>query len=139
VIDATPDGRGVYAVDVESLRASHIAPVNVDTETGEIQANTNEHDADPQDEALKEVETKAAPEKAGRKAASTKDAEKIIVTYAEVAAALEAANNQDDLDLACDLIQHIESTGQREELAAIVKRRLKEFRNPPASGGLDLE
>jgi hypothetical protein len=54
VIDATPDGKGGYAVDVETLKAAAKAEA-VDTETGEIL------DAE-QDAALREVETRRAEE-----------------------------------------------------------------------------
>ncbi len=50
------------------------------------------------------------------------------MTYAEVAAQLEKAKTRDDLDVACDLIQHVADLPQREELGGIVKRRLAEFK-----------
>lgn len=49
-------------------------------------------------------------------------------TYAEVAGALESAKTRDDFDLGCDLIQYVADLQQREELGAIVKRRLAEFK-----------
>lgn len=49
------------------------------------------------------------------------------MTYAEVADALEKAKNRDDFDLACDLIQHVPDMKHRDDLGAIVKRRLAEF------------
>ncbi len=75
----------------------------VDQETGEI--------IDPQDEALKNVEQGGG-----------------VMTYAEVASALEGAKNRDDFDVACDLIQYVADLPQREELGGIVKRRLAEFK-----------
>lgn len=79
----------------------------VDQATGEI--------VDQQDGYLRQVEQGTA---GGPPAMS----------YAEVAGALEGAKNRDDFDLACDLIQHVADLQQREELGAIVKRRLAEFK-----------
>jgi hypothetical protein len=61
VIDAMPDGRGGYSVDVESLKAGPAtdAPkpaANVDTETGEIIDAPATVVADPDDAALRQVE-----------------------------------------------------------------------------------
>jgi hypothetical protein len=67
---------------------------------------------DQQDEALKQVEQGTAG----------------VMTYAEVAGQLEAAKTRDDFDAACDLIQYVADLPQREELGAIVKRRLAEFK-----------
>lgn len=78
-------------------------PETVDQATGEI--------IDQQDEALKQVEQGAG-----------------VMTYAEVAGQLEAAKARDDFDAACDLIQYVADLQQREELGAIVKRRLAEFK-----------
>ena len=78
-------------------------PETVDQSTGEI--------IDQQDEALKQVEQGAG-----------------VMTYAEVAGQLEAAKARDDFDAACDLIQYVADLPQREELGAIVKRRLAEFK-----------
>lgn len=50
------------------------------------------------------------------------------MTYAEVAGQLKGAKTRDDLDAAMDLIQHVADMQQREELGAIVKRRLAEFK-----------
>lgn len=54
------------------------------------------------------------------------------MSYAEVASALEKAENRDDFDAACDLIQHVENATQRDELSGIVKRRLAEFKERAA-------
>jgi phage recombination protein Bet len=75
----------------------------VDQATGEI--------IDQQDEALKNVEQGGG-----------------VMTYAEVASAIEGAKTRDDFDAACDLIQYVADLPQREELGAIVKRRLAEFK-----------
>lgn len=61
VIDATPDGRGGYSVDVESLKAGPAAeatkaPANVDTSTGEIIDAPATVVSDPDDDALRTVE-----------------------------------------------------------------------------------
>jgi hypothetical protein len=61
VIDATPDGRGGYAVDVESLKAGPAAEAtkeaaNVDASTGKIIDAPVSDVADPDDEALRQVE-----------------------------------------------------------------------------------
>ena len=61
VIDATPDGRGGYSVDVESLKAGPAAeatkaPANVDTSTGEIIGAPAATAADPDDDAPRSVE-----------------------------------------------------------------------------------
>lgn len=79
----------------------------IDQATGEI--------VDQQDAELRQVEegTAGAPP---------------AMTYAEVSDALEKAKTRDDFDLACDLIQHVADLQQREELGAIVKRRLAEFK-----------
>lgn len=50
------------------------------------------------------------------------------MTFAEVASAIEGAKTRDDFDAACDLIQYVADLQQREELGAIVKRRLAEFK-----------
>lgn len=50
------------------------------------------------------------------------------MSYAEVASALEKAENEDDFGAACDLIQHVGNATQRDELSHIVKRRLAEFK-----------
>lgn len=50
------------------------------------------------------------------------------MSYAEVASALEKAENKDDFDAACDLIQHVGNATQRDELSHIVRRRLTEFK-----------
>ncbi|HQL08855.1 MAG TPA: hypothetical protein PLE35_04590 [Lentisphaeria bacterium] len=60
VIDATPDGRGGYSVDVESLKAGPAAeaakaPDNVDTNTGEI-IDAPATVVTDQDDALRQVE-----------------------------------------------------------------------------------
>jgi len=49
-------------------------------------------------------------------------------TRAEVAEALEKAQCKKDFYAACDLIQHVQSITQRDELGGIVKRRLAEFK-----------
>lgn len=77
----------------------------IDAKTGEI--------TDPIDECLKSVETGTA--------ATT-------MTFAEVEHALMNATTRDDFDVACDLIQYVAILQQREELGAIVKRRLAEFK-----------
>lgn len=79
----------------------------IDQETGEV--------VDPQDAGLPAVEQGTA----GSMPA---------MTYAEVATSLEKATTRDDFDLACDLIQNVADLQQREELGAIVKRRLAEFK-----------
>lgn len=61
VIDATPDGRGGYSVDVDSLKAGPAteAPkpaANVDTSTGEIIDAQSATSPDPDDDALRQVE-----------------------------------------------------------------------------------
>ena len=61
VIDATPDGRGGYSVDVESLKAGQATEVqkpanNVDTSTGEIIDAPVTTASDPDDDALRSVE-----------------------------------------------------------------------------------
>ena len=61
VIDATPDGRGGYSVDVESLKSGPAAeatkvPANVDTSTGEIIDAPVTTATDPDDDALRTVE-----------------------------------------------------------------------------------
>lgn len=61
VIDAQPDGRGGYSVDVESLKAgpaaeAQKAPDNVDTSTGEIIDAHATTATDPDDDALRSVE-----------------------------------------------------------------------------------
>lgn len=95
----------------DKLRAKKALPEtaqpSVDRQTGEI--------IDPMDEGLKAVE------KGTEGNAPT-------MTYAEVAGAIEGAKNRDDFDAACDLIQHVAILQQREELGAIVKRRLAEFK-----------
>lgn len=75
----------------------------VDQATGEI--------IDQQDEALKNVEQGGG-----------------VMTYAEVASAIEGAKTRDDFDAACDLIQYVAILQQREELGGIVKKRLAEFK-----------
>lgn len=88
-----------YTARLHELKA---AAQNVDRSTGEV--------IDHDDEALKQVEQTSA------------------MTYAEVASALEKADSRDDFDAACDLIQYVPSITQRDELSAIVKRRLAEFK-----------
>lgn len=95
--------RAAYSEKMAALKRATAAP---NQETGEI--------PDPQDEALRQVEQGTAGGPA--------------MTYAEVSSALEGAKNRDDFDLACDLIQHVADLSQREELGAIVKRRLAEFK-----------
>lgn len=61
VIDATPDGRGGYSVDVESLKAGTATEAqkpadNVDTSTGEIIEAPVTTASDPDDDALRTVE-----------------------------------------------------------------------------------
>lgn len=80
-------------------------PETIDHETGEV--------FDQQNEDLKKVEHGQVPG----------------MPFAEVASAIESAKNRDDLDLACDLIQHVADLRQREELGAIVKRRLSDFKS----------
>lgn len=75
---------------------------DVDTEKPTSAA---EQQADPQDEALSNVEQGQAG----------------AVTYAEVASAINAAKTRDDFDAACDLIQYVADPQQREELEAIAK------------------
>jgi len=79
----------------------------IDQGTGEV--------VDLQDAALRAVETGTA---GGMPA----------MTFAEVEEALTKAATRDDLDAAMDLIQHVAILQQREELGAIVKRRLAEFK-----------
>lgn len=60
VIDATPDGRGGYTVDVESLKSgpakeAEKTPTNVDTSTGEIIDAPATVVTDPDDAALRQV------------------------------------------------------------------------------------
>lgn len=50
------------------------------------------------------------------------------MTFAEVADALEKAADRDAFDAACDLIQHVADLQQRDELGAIVKRRMPDFK-----------
>lgn len=88
-----------YTARLHELKA---AAQNVDRSTGEV--------IDPDDAALKQVEQTSG------------------MTYAEVASALEKADSRDDFDAACDLIQHVQSITQRDELSGIVKRRLAEFK-----------
>lgn len=90
-----------YTARLHQLKA---AAQGVDTSTGEV---IDQDDAD-----LKQVEQTSAPG----------------MTYAEVASALEKAETRDDFDAACDLIQHVPSITQRDELGGIVKRRLAEFK-----------
>lgn len=65
VIDATPDGRGGYSVELNELKEgpaaepSTSAP-NVDTETGEITSNSNQ---DPDDDPMRQIEQK--PQQSG--------------------------------------------------------------------------
>jgi len=65
VIDATPDGRGGYSVELNELKEgpaaepSTSAP-NVDTETGEITSNSN---PDPDDDPMRQIEQK--PQQSG--------------------------------------------------------------------------
>lgn len=80
----------------------------VDQATGEI--------IDQQDEALKNVEQGGG-----------------VMTYAEVASAIEGAKTRDDFDAACDLIQYVAILQQREELGGIVKKRLAEFKAEEAA------
>jgi hypothetical protein len=70
---------------------------------------------DQQDAALRAVETGTA---GGMPA----------MTFAEVEEALNKAATRDDLDAAMDLIKHVAILQQREELGAIVKRRIGEFK-----------
>lgn len=51
-----------------------------------------------------------------------------VMTYAQVADALNKAANRDSFDVACDLIQYVADLQQREELGGIVKKRLEEFK-----------
>lgn len=96
--------RAAYSEKMAALKRAAATP---NQETGEI--------VDQQDAELRQVEQGTA---GGPPA----------MTYAEVAGALEGAKNRDDFDLACDLIQHVADIQQREELGAIVKRRLAEFK-----------
>jgi hypothetical protein len=89
-----------YTARLQQLKA---AAHGVDTATGEV--------IDPDDAALRQVEQGCG-----------------AMTYAEVANALEKAENKDDFDAACDLIQHVGNATQRDELSGIVKRRLAEFK-----------
>lgn len=75
----------------------------IDQATGEI--------VDPQDAELRKVEQGGG-----------------VMTYAEVASAIEGAKTRDDFDAACDLIQYVAILQQREELGGIVKKRLAEFK-----------
>lgn len=88
-----------YTARLQQLKA---AAHSVEHGTGEV--------IDPDDAALKEVEQANA------------------MTFAEVASELEKADNKDDFDAACDLIQYVPSITQRDELSGIVKRRLAEFK-----------
>lgn len=54
--------------------------------------------------------------------------ERPVMTYAQVADALNKAANRDSFDVACDLIQYVADLQQREELGGIVKKRLEEFK-----------
>lgn len=88
----------------DKLRGKKATNTAANHETGEI--------PDPQDEDLKKLEQGQAHG----------------MTYAEVASAIEGAKTRDDFDAACDLIQYVADLQQREELGAIVKRRLAEFK-----------
>lgn len=89
-----------YTARLHELKAA-AKPANVDAATGEI---------DPDDDALKQVEQSNG------------------LPYAEVAAKLNGASNQDDLDLAADLIQHVAEIVRRDDLARIYKARVEEFK-----------
>lgn len=70
VIDATPDGRGGYSVDVESLKAipdeeAPKASANVDTGTGEIIDAPATTENDPDDDALRQIEQQGASQPSG--------------------------------------------------------------------------
>lgn len=96
--------RAAYSEKLAELKR---ASAPADPETGEI--------PDPDDEALRKVEQSGAGGDP-------------VMTYAQVASALEKAENKDDFDAACDLIQHVGNATQRDELSHIVKRRLAEFK-----------
>ncbi len=108
--DITAEADPLPVSRTEAVKAKLKGGKKVETihqETGEI--------IDPQDAELRQFEQGTA-------------GGQVAMTYAEVAGALEGAKNRDDFDLACDLIQHVADLQQREELGAIVKRRLGEFK-----------
>jgi len=49
-------------------------------------------------------------------------------SFVEVASKLNAAKNRDELGAAADLIQYVASITQRDDLAAIYKRKADEFK-----------
>lgn len=53
----------------------------------------------------------------------------MTMTYAEVAGRITRAANEDDLAAAADLIQHVESATQRDELSGVYKSKAAEFKN----------
>ncbi len=104
-VDPLPMTSRTEAVKAK-LKGGKQAAETIDQATGEV--------IDQQDEDLKKVEQGGPDHPA--------------LTYADVSAALEKAATRDDFDIACDLIQHVADLQQREELGAIVKRRMAEFK-----------
>jgi len=112
--DARRGNDGSFSVDLDSLRGSDEpvipekkAATTVDTSTGEI------IDSDPDDAQLRNVEQSGAP----------------AVSFAQVADKLARAKDEDELNVAADLIQHVASTTQQSELGAIYKAKSTELRD----------
>ena len=129
VIDATPDGRGGYSVDVDSLKAGPAAeaektPANVDTSTGEIIDAPATVVTDPDDAALRQVE-QAGQQQAGP-------------TFEDAIGAVKSG----DFDLARDMARSL-ADGQKQAVEQAIANAQQPQQQRPrrerGQGGLGIE
>jgi hypothetical protein len=131
VIDATPDGRGGYSVDVESLKAGPAAeaakaPDNVDTSTGEIIDAPATVVADPDDDALRTVEQQGGQSQ-----------QQDGPSFEDATAAVKAG----DFDLARDMARSLPEGQQKavEQAIANAQQPQQRQRRERGQGGLGIE